>query len=70
MATNTLVTPEEYLLMAFDGPDREFVDGEVVEVHPTVTGRAGGHKIVGSVTPLDPKRGGGVSSGVGAITWS
>ncbi len=31
MATNTLVTPEEYLLMAFDGPDREFVDGEVVE---------------------------------------
>ena len=31
MATNTLVTPEEYLLMAFDGPDQEFVDGEVVE---------------------------------------
>lgn len=31
MATKTLVTPAEYLEMVFDGPDREFVDGEVVE---------------------------------------
>ncbi|MDX1979014.1 MAG: Uma2 family endonuclease [Bryobacteraceae bacterium] len=31
MATRTLVTPDEYLHMVFDGPDREFVDGEVVE---------------------------------------
>lgn len=31
MATKTLVTPAEYLEMVFDGPDREFADGEVME---------------------------------------
>ena len=31
MATKTIVTPEEYLRMSFDGPDRELVHGEVVE---------------------------------------
>jgi Uma2 family endonuclease len=31
MATKTIVTPEEYLRMSFDGLDRELVDGEVVE---------------------------------------
>jgi Uma2 family endonuclease len=32
MATQaTLVSPEEYLSMSFDGPDREYVDGRVVE---------------------------------------
>ncbi len=31
MATKTIVTPEEYLQMSYDGPDREFVNGDVVE---------------------------------------
>jgi len=31
MAIRTLVAPEEYLKMSFEGPDREFVDGEVLE---------------------------------------
>jgi hypothetical protein len=31
MATKALVTPEKYLRMSFDGPDREFVDGDIVE---------------------------------------
>ncbi len=31
MATKALITVEEYLRTSFDGPDCEFVDGEVVE---------------------------------------
>ena len=31
MATQTLVAPETYLRMSFEGPDREYVDGELVE---------------------------------------
>ncbi len=31
MATQALVSPEEYLSTSFDGPDREYVDGLVVE---------------------------------------
>src|SRR5688572_17490093 len=31
MSTRTLVTPEEYLGMSFEGPDREYVDGEIIE---------------------------------------
>jgi Uma2 family endonuclease len=31
MATQTLVAPEDYLKASFDGPDREYVDGELVE---------------------------------------
>ena len=33
MASKTLVPVEEYLRMSFDGPDREYVDGEIVERH-------------------------------------
>lgn len=31
MATQTLVAPETYLTTSFEGPDREYVDGELVE---------------------------------------
>ena len=31
MATQSLVAPETYLTMSFEGPDREYVDGELVE---------------------------------------
>ncbi len=31
MATKPLVSVEEYLRTSFDGPDREYVDGEIVE---------------------------------------
>lgn len=31
MGTKTIVPVEEYLRMSFDGPDREYVDGEIVE---------------------------------------
>jgi Uma2 family endonuclease len=31
MATQTQISPEEYLRMSFDGPDREYLDGEIVE---------------------------------------
>jgi Uma2 family endonuclease len=31
MATKAVFTAEQYLQTSFDGPDREFVDGEVVE---------------------------------------
>lgn len=31
MAIRTGISVEEYLRMAFDGPDREYVDGEVIE---------------------------------------
>ena len=33
MASKTLVPVEEYLRMSFDGPDREYVDGEIIERH-------------------------------------
>ena len=33
MATKTLVSVEEYLTTSFDGPEPEFVDGEIVERH-------------------------------------
>lgn len=31
MATNSPVPVEEYLRLSFDGPDREYLDGEIVE---------------------------------------
>ena len=31
MATKPLITPEEYLRTSFDGPDCEYIDGEIVE---------------------------------------
>src|SRR2546422_322920 len=31
MASKTLVTVEEYLRMSFDGPEPEYLDGEIVE---------------------------------------
>ncbi len=31
MASKTLVPVEEYLRMSFDGPDCEYVDGEILE---------------------------------------
>jgi Uma2 family endonuclease len=31
MATRTLITEEEFLRMSFDGPEPDYVDGEVVE---------------------------------------
>jgi hypothetical protein len=31
MATRVLISADEYLRTSFDGPDREFLDGEVVE---------------------------------------
>ena len=31
MASKTSVTREEYLRMSFDGPDADFIDGEIVE---------------------------------------
>ncbi len=31
MAVSTYVSPEEYLLMAFDGLDREYKDGVIIE---------------------------------------
>lgn len=31
MATKSLVPVEEYLQLSFDGPDREYLDGEIVE---------------------------------------
>jgi Uma2 family endonuclease len=31
MATKPLVSADEYLRMSFEGPDREYLDGEVVE---------------------------------------
>ena len=31
MATKSLVPVEEYLRLSFDGPDREYLDGEIVE---------------------------------------
>ena len=31
MGARTIVSPQDYLNMSFDGPDREYVDGEVVE---------------------------------------
>lgn len=31
MATQTLVAPETYLRMSFEGPDREYIDGELVQ---------------------------------------
>jgi len=31
MATKPLVPVEEYLRTSFDGPDREYLDGEIVE---------------------------------------
>ena len=33
MASKALVPVEQYLRMSFDGPDREYVDGEIVERH-------------------------------------
>jgi Uma2 family endonuclease len=33
MASKTLVPVQEYLRMSFDGPDREYVDGEIIERH-------------------------------------
>jgi Uma2 family endonuclease len=33
MASKTLVTVEEYLSRSFDGPEPEYVDGEIVERH-------------------------------------
>src|SRR5262245_1904525 len=33
MASKTLVTVEEYLNRSFDGPEPEYVDGEVIERH-------------------------------------
>src|SRR6266545_6349694 len=33
MPTRPMVSEEEYLRMHFDGPDREYVDGEIVERH-------------------------------------
>jgi Uma2 family endonuclease len=33
MPAKTLVPVEEYLSMSFDGPDREYVDGEIIERH-------------------------------------
>jgi Uma2 family endonuclease len=33
MATKTLVPVEEYLRMSFDGPEPEYLDGEIVERH-------------------------------------
>ncbi len=33
MASKTLVPVEEYLHISFDGPDREYVDGEIIERH-------------------------------------
>ncbi len=33
MTSKTLVPVEEYLKMNFDGPDREYLDGEIVERH-------------------------------------
>ncbi|MCC6393937.1 MAG: Uma2 family endonuclease [Bryobacterales bacterium] len=31
MSTRALVSPEEYLHMTFEGPDSEYVDGEILE---------------------------------------
>ena len=31
MATSVLVSPEDYLATSFEGPEREYVDGRVVE---------------------------------------
>ena len=31
MATSVLVSPEAYLATIFAGPDREYVDGQIVE---------------------------------------
>jgi Uma2 family endonuclease len=31
MATRAQISPEEYLSMSFDGPDREYVNGEILE---------------------------------------
>ena len=45
MATKAQVSVEEYLRMSFDGPDREYRDGEIVErnvgerLHGTMQGR-------------------------------
>ena len=45
MATKALMDVEEYLQTSFEGPDREYLDGEVVErnmgelPHATVQGR-------------------------------
>jgi len=33
MASKTLVPVQDYLRMSFDGPDREYVDGEIRERH-------------------------------------
>src|SRR2546423_15076100 len=33
MSSKTLVPVEEYLKMSFEGPDREYVDGEIIERH-------------------------------------
>ena len=33
MASKTLVPVEEYLKMSFDGPEPEYLDGEIVERH-------------------------------------
>src|SRR5258707_1220444 len=33
MASKTMVPVEEYLRMSFDGPDREYLNGEIVERH-------------------------------------
>lgn len=33
MASKTLIPVSEYLRMSFDGPDREYVDGEIIERH-------------------------------------
>ena len=34
MDARVLLTPEEYLRAQFDGPDRDYVDGEVIERNP------------------------------------
>ncbi|MBI3664911.1 MAG: Uma2 family endonuclease [Acidobacteria bacterium] len=31
MAAHTQISPEEYLRTSFDGPDRDYLDGEIVE---------------------------------------
>jgi Uma2 family endonuclease len=33
MASKTLLTPEEYLQMSFDGPEPDYVEGELIKRH-------------------------------------
>jgi Uma2 family endonuclease len=59
MAAKALVTVEKYLCTSFDGPDREFVDGDIVErnagdkQHSRVQGRMVVlFSLCGKTTPL------------------